>query len=270
MKNIESILDKLIKEELGINSNQETSIIKEYSDLKILDIEHLLVESIFNELVSRQTIISERKKKKGPRKHMPGYKADAKKNPKRHSDLNAAQDTYKAAMKAKREGDHAKAKRLKKKAQQMRDRQESSHREKLGDKFNPPQSKWNSPKKRKKSKKNETVRLSHQQLDFLLERKFSKKIKKSLQKKAEKHNIPYSVAKGVFIKGLGAYTSSGSRPGMSAVQWAHARLNSFLRGGPARKVDSKYWERVKAYRKKNKGKRKASKTKRKTRRSKRR
>ena len=51
---------------------------------------------------------------------------------------------------------------------------------------------------------------------------------------------------------------------------AHARLNSFLRGGPARKVDSKYWEKVKAYRKKNKGKRKARRTKRKTRRSKRR
>lgn len=54
----------------------------------------------------------------------------------------------------------------------------------------------------------------------------SKKTKETLRKKAEKRGLtPGSVYKE-FEKGLAAYASSGSRKGMTAHQWAHARVNS--------------------------------------------
>ena len=43
----------------------------------------------------------------------------------------------------------------------------------------------------------------------------------------------------VYKRGLGAYYSSGSRPGVSAHQWAAGRVRSFATGkGGARKADS--------------------------------
>jgi len=43
----------------------------------------------------------------------------------------------------------------------------------------------------------------------------------------------------VYQRGLGAYYSSGSRPGVSAHQWAAGRVKSFATGkGGARKADS--------------------------------
>ena len=66
----------------------------------------------------------------------------------------------------------------------------------------------------------------------------------ALRLKAKKHNVPYSVLKVVFNKGMGAYSSSGSRPGMSAQQWSYARVNSFLNNGPARRVDKTQWKKV--------------------------
>jgi len=83
---------------------------------------------------------------------------------------------------------------------------------------------------------------------------FSAKTKKSLKNKAKKHNAPYGALATVYRKGLGAYTSSGSRPGMTSAQWAMARVNSFLKGGPARRVDKAQWEKVKKHRKKRKSK----------------
>jgi hypothetical protein len=49
----------------------------------------------------------------------------------------------------------------------------------------------------------------------------------------------------VYNRGLAAYASSGSRKGMSSHQWAMARVNSFLRGGPARKVDMPMFKKSK-------------------------
>ena len=51
--------------------------------------------------------------------------------------------------------------------------------------------------------------------------------------------------KQVLSKGRGAYYSSGSRPNVTAEQWARARLASVLLGGPARKVDKKIWDKYK-------------------------
>jgi len=43
---------------------------------------------------------------------------------------------------------------------------------------------------------------------------------------ATKKGYSFSDLKQEYIKGLGAFYSSGSRPGMSAHQWAMARVNS--------------------------------------------
>ena len=51
--------------------------------------------------------------------------------------------------------------------------------------------------------------------------------------------------KKVLSKGRGAYYSSGSRPNVSAEQWARARLASVLLGGAARKVDKKIFDEYK-------------------------
>ena len=51
-------------------------------------------------------------------------------------------------------------------------------------------------------------------------------VKKSLDKKADKRGLTRGSVYAEFRKGLGAYYSSGSRKGMSAHQWAHARVNS--------------------------------------------
>ena len=54
----------------------------------------------------------------------------------------------------------------------------------------------------------------------------SKAVKKSLDKKADKRCLTRGSVYAEFRKGLSAYLSSGSRKGMTAHQWAHARVNS--------------------------------------------
>jgi hypothetical protein len=49
----------------------------------------------------------------------------------------------------------------------------------------------------------------------------------------------------ILSKGRGAYYSSGSRPNVSAEQWARARLASVIMNGSARKVDIKIWNEYK-------------------------
>jgi len=51
-------------------------------------------------------------------------------------------------------------------------------------------------------------------------------VKKSLDKKADKRGLTRGSVYSEFRKGLAAYYTSGSRKGMSAHQWAHARVNS--------------------------------------------
>lgn len=50
--------------------------------------------------------------------------------------------------------------------------------------------------------------------------------KKTLQDKAKKSGMPYSILKKVFDRGVAAW-KSGHRPGTTAVQWGFARVNSF-------------------------------------------
>ena len=49
----------------------------------------------------------------------------------------------------------------------------------------------------------------------------------------------------IIDKGMGAYYSSGSRPNVSARQWAYARLASVIMGGGARAVDKDIWLKYK-------------------------
>ena len=79
--------------------------------------------------------------------------------------------------------------------------------------------------------------------------KLSAKIRKSLRNKAKKANAPTGALTTVYNKGLAAWRT-GHRPGASQHAWAMGRVNSFLAGGPARKVDKAQWNQVKKHRKK--------------------
>ena len=82
-----------------------------------------------------------------------------------------------------------------------------------------------------------------------LDEGINEKTRKALKAKAEKYNAPLGALTTVYRKGLGAFYSSGSRPGMTAHGWAMARVNSFLKGGKARKVDAAQWKQVQKHRK---------------------
>ena len=57
-------------------------------------------------------------------------------------------------------------------------------------------------------------------------KKLSKETLAKIRKVALKKGYSFASLKQEYIKGLGAYYSSGSRPGMTAHQWAMARVNA--------------------------------------------
>ena len=59
----------------------------------------------------------------------------------------------------------------------------------------------------------------------------------TLREKAKGTKYSPGQLKSSYDKGLAAYMSSGSRKGMTAHQWAMARVNSVLKGGKARAID---------------------------------
>jgi len=65
-------------------------------------------------------------------------------------------------------------------------------------------------------------------------KKLSAKTMETLRKKAKKSGYTAGSLASEYRKGLGAYYSSGSRKGMSAHQWAMARVNSAIgKGNPS-------------------------------------
>ena len=60
--------------------------------------------------------------------------------------------------------------------------------------------------------------------------------KKALRKKAEGTRFKYGELASVYRKGQVAYLSIGSR-NVTMAAWSMARVNSYMRVGPARKVD---------------------------------
>ena len=60
-----------------------------------------------------------------------------------------------------------------------------------------------------------------------------------LAKYSKSSGISKSTLSKVYSRGLGAFYSSGSRPGVSAHQWVAGRVRSFATGkGGARKADA--------------------------------
>lgn len=92
--------------------------------------------------------------------------------------------------------------------------------------------------------------------EAILDEKKKKKgsnVTAALKNKAEKSGAPMSALRAIYNKGLAAWRT-GHRPGASQHQWAMARVNSVLAGGPARKVDAVQWEKIKKARGKKKKK----------------
>ena len=79
-------------------------------------------------------------------------------------------------------------------------------------------------------------------------RKISSKVNAALKNKAKKHNAPLGALKAVYRKGMGAFYTSGSRPGQNPHSWSMGRVNSFLKGGKARQVDATQWKQVQKHR----------------------
>ena len=68
---------------------------------------------------------------------------------------------------------------------------------------------------------------------------------KSLQKKADASGISLGILNKVFDRGVAAW-KGGHRPGTTAVQWGHARVNSFISGGKTRTTgDADLWKQHK-------------------------
>ena len=130
--------------------------------------------------------------------HPSEYKAP--KGSARDKKLNKAQELLKGS-----EAD-------KKKAYKLRDEMEEKEREKTNESL------INEAKKSKK-------------------KTLSKETEAKIRKVANKKGYTFGSLKAEYIKGLGAFYSSGSRPGMTAHQWAMARVN--------KATPSKSWANVK-------------------------
>ena len=123
---------------------------------------------------------------------------------KRDKQLDQTKEDLKKAKELRKQGKSAEADKLEQRAYNRRERME------------------------KKERKDETyVRALVRKI--LLE-KLSAKTKKSLDKKADKRGLTRGSVYREFEKGLAAFASSGSRKGMTAHQWAHARVNSATPG----------------------------------------
>jgi hypothetical protein len=75
------------------------------------------------------------------------------------------------------------------------------------------------------------------------EKKYGTKI--TDDKYISKNLLKMAGIKEILSKGRGAYYSAGSRPNVTAEQWARARLASVLVGGAARRVDKKIYDKYK-------------------------
>ena len=71
----------------------------------------------------------------------------------------------------------------------------------------------------------------------------SESVKNSLKKKADGTKFFYGELAAVYRKGQGAYLSGGSR-NVSMGAWSMGRVNSYMRGGPARKVDKDIYNKA--------------------------
>ena len=71
----------------------------------------------------------------------------------------------------------------------------------------------------------------------------NEKTKKALRSNAEGTRFTYGELASVYRKGQGAHLSSGSR-NVTMAAWSMARVNSYMRGGPARRVDKDIYNKA--------------------------
>lgn len=209
-----------------LDSDEEDEKVKESTDFEIEDI---LNESM-NQIL--RDVLEEKKKKPKDKDHPGAYKAPA--GSQRDKDLDRASAAYARGDKSL--------------AISIRDDMEKKAREKPG--FKPKKSRYTDADMQEESPLDEELNLILG--DVLEEGGLNAKTRAALKKKAESSNAPLGALTAVYRKGLGAFYSSGSRPGMGAHQWAMARVNSFLKGGKARNVDKSQWAQVQKHRKKKK------------------
>lgn len=76
------------------------------------------------------------------------------------------------------------------------------------------------------AEKNESLDLVRELVVEVVTEALSKKTKATLRKKAEKRGLTPGSVEAEYKKGLAAWGTSGSRPGVSQHAWAMARVNS--------------------------------------------
>ena len=149
--------------------------------------------------------------------HDPNY--GAPEGSKRDKQLDQTKKDLARAKKLRKDGKAKQAKELEDRAYRRRRNMEEKERNKKGYKNKP-----------RKDTKKESIRMTEADLRevirSVLSEELSKKTKATLKKKAEKRGLTPGSVYAEFKKGLAAYASSGSRKGMTAHQWAHARVNS--------------------------------------------
>lgn len=142
---------------------------------------------------------------------------------KRDKQLDQTKKDLEKAKQLRKDGKSKQADELEKRAYARRDRMEKQQREKEGFKNTP-----RSDTKKESVDNDDTVLRAFVEELLLSEKKtkMSKKTEKALEKKAKEKGYTLGSVKQEYRKGLGAYYSSGSRKGMTAHQWAMARVNS--------------------------------------------
>ena len=72
-----------------------------------------------------------------------------------------------------------------------------------------------------------TIKKGHEIAKKILKKEDLDESTKAVRKKADKSGMPYSILKKVYDRGMAAW-KGGHRPGATQVQWALARVNSFV------------------------------------------
>ena len=130
---------------------------------------------------------------------------DAPEGSKRDDHLDYVKRLFKSADKLEAQGKKGEAKKKRQRAYDARAKEEKSHR---------------------KNEATMSESMLRELIADVLKEALSAKVKKSLDKKADKRGLTRGSVYKEFQKGLAAFATSGSRKGMTAHQWAHARVNS--------------------------------------------
>lgn len=125
---------------------------------------------------------------------------------KRDKQLDQTKKDLEKAKDLRAKGKAGEAQELEQKAYRRRDRMERQERE--------------------KNEAKDLLQLYIRELLVSEDCNLSKTVKKTLKKKAEERGFTVGSVEKEYCAGLGAYNTSGSRPGMTPQQWAYARVNS--------------------------------------------